>query len=332
MVAVDSVGRVMEDSGLIWGDEIAASAARGELLLNGVACRVDTPVDVGMDITLRGVCYPIVPMGKNRPALHIPPAQIPRRIPQPVRVHAGYHKCLTMYSRHFYRRCAKYWFGSSRRFKHYYHRLDAFYADCHHNVLSSVSGHAIDLDRFDDIKVVRFIRDPRDLLISGYFYHLRAAEHWCEFDHAIDADYQLVNGRVPASLPARQSLTDYLNSVSLEEGLLAEMDFRENHYQSMLAWPKADARVRLYKYEDIIGNEKQVFGDIARFFEMPPLARWQGVRNAWRKRARRHMAKSSHIRNPNAGQRRQYLTPELNRIFVDRYGEVLERYGYPLEG
>lgn len=294
------------------------------------SCTVDTPVAVGMTITLRDQAYPVVALGQNRPALQIPAELIPARISHPVRVHAGYHKCLTMYSRQFYRRCAKYWFASSRRFKHYYHRIDAFYLDCHRNALSSVSGHAIDLDRFDDIRVVRFIRDPRDLLISGYFYHRRGAEHWCLLDHAIDADYQLVNGRVPSTLPAEQNLMDYLNEVSLEEGLLAEMDFRERHYQSMLAWPDDDPRVRLFKYENIIGNEKQVFGDICRFMEMPALARWQGVRNAWRKRAKRHMSKSTHIRNPNAGQRRQYFTPELNRIFVDRYGDVLERYGYPL--
>src|SRR5262249_14279696 len=38
-------------------------------------------------------------------------------------------------------------------------------------------GHADILDR-EDVRVLHVIRDPRDVLISGMYYHQRAAERW----------------------------------------------------------------------------------------------------------------------------------------------------------
>lgn len=74
---------------------------------------------------------------------------------------------------------------------------------------------------------MRVIRDPRDLIMSGYYYHKRAAEPWCKTvdpteDHPA---WKKVRGCVPTNLPSGYSLTGYLNEASLEEGLLAEIDF-----------------------------------------------------------------------------------------------------------
>jgi pyruvate/2-oxoglutarate dehydrogenase complex dihydrolipoamide dehydrogenase (E3) component len=57
--------------------------------------------------------------------------------------------------------------------------------------MTSLSGHALDLDQFEDIKVIRFIRDPRDLIISGYFYHKRGGEDWCDYKNPTTVDYTL---------------------------------------------------------------------------------------------------------------------------------------------
>lgn len=166
--------------------------------------------------------------------------------------------------------------------------------------------------------------------MSGYFYHRRGAEHWCELPNPNDIDWLMVNGAVPAGLPEGMTLTGYLNSVSLEEGLLAELEFRRHHFASMRLWPISDPRIRLFKYEEIIGRESEVFGEICRFFELPFSARLAGPYYARRYRAGQKSSKSTHIRNPNAGQWREYFTPRLRQKFLDSYGDILERYHYPL--
>jgi hypothetical protein len=245
-----------------------------------------------------------------------------------IRVHAGYHKCLTRYSKKIYNSLCKRRFSSVNRFKHFFHRLDHFYEKCQLFDISSISGNYIDLDRFEDIRVVRVLRDPRDLIISGYFYHKRAAEPWTKLTNPTDEDWKLVRGAVPAKLPADITFAQYLNDVSMEEGLHAEIEFRKYHYQSMLEWPDNDPRVILLKYEDIIKNETQAYWKILSFFGFSLPTRFIGSRLAKQYSAKSKHAAVKHIRNPISGQWREHFTPELTKRFNELYGEVLNRYGY----
>jgi hypothetical protein len=253
-----------------------------------------------------------------------------------IRVHAGYHKCLTKFTKQVYNGLCKHRFrkrrlSSVKRFRHFFHRLDHFYDQCQQFDICSISGNYIDLDRFEDIRVVRVIRDPRDLIISAYYYHKRAAEPWTKLANPTDEDWKLVRGAVPANLPTNTSLTKYLNEVSLEEGLHAEIEFRKYHYQSMLEWPENDPRVILLRYEDIIGNEVRTFWKILSFFGFSLPTRVIGSRLAKRFSSKSKHAVVQHIRNPNSGQWREHFTPGLTKRFNELYGDVLNRYGYSLD-
>ena len=215
-----------------------------------------------------------------------------------------------------------------KRFRHFFHRLDHFYDQCQQFDICSVSGNYIDLDRFEDIRVARVIRDPRDLVVSAYFYHKRAAEPWCKDVNPTDQDWKLVRGAVPAKLPKDYTFTKYLNEVSMEEGLHAEMEFRKYHFESMLEWPENDSRVLLLRYEDIIGNEAWTYWKILAFFGFSIPTRFIGSQIAHRHSAKGKHARVSHIRNPNSGQWRKHFTPGLTKRFDELYGEILDRYGY----
>jgi hypothetical protein len=320
---------VLVHSGLAAGDEPAELIAADRLQYNGSSATADQPLTPGDRVTLRGADYRVEAGGRERLQLVRSSPFAP--VADPVRVHCGYHKCLTEYSKSVYRRASRAdWLGRDS-FRHYFHRLDGFHDDAARHTISSVSGQALDLSLYSDIRVVRFVRDPRDLVVSGYFYHQRGAEHWCELPDPTDLDWLMVNGRVPDALPAGESLTSWLNGVSLEEGLHAELDFRQYHFDSMLAWPADDPRVRVFRYEDILGNEPRVFREILAFLELPWLARMRGGLAARRYRAANRRGRSVHIRNPESAQWRRYFTPELTRAFRERYGDVLERYGYPLD-
>ncbi len=250
-----------------------------------------------------------------------------------IRVHAGYHKCLTILSKNIYRGLCKHRLFNRRiskvkRFRHFFHQLDNFYNECQKFDICSISGNYVDLDRFEDIRVARVIRDPRDLIISAYFYHKRAAEPWCKYVNPTDQDWELVRGAVPANLPRDYTLTQYLNEVSKEEGLHAEIEFRKYHFQSMLEWPESDPRVLLLRYEDIIGNEARAYGEILSFFGFPFTTNIIGRRLAQQFSSKSKKARVKHIRNPHSGQWREHFTPELTRRFNELYGEILDRYAY----
>jgi hypothetical protein len=302
----------------------------GDVLLNGSVVPVACEVCPGDVVRLDGIELSVNPVpGRDRLRV-LASSPEPGVIPGLRRVHAGYHKCLTMYTRKVLDRVARVPF-SPRGFRHFYHRADVFYRCCAQYAFSSISGHRVDLDRFEDVRVSRFIRDPRDLLVSGYFYHLRGAEDWCHITDPVDEDWDIVQGVVPAQLPRQQSFSEYLNSVPIEQGLLAEIEFRKRHYASMLDWPEDDHRVRLYRYEDIMGHEQEIMSDLMEFYQLPALQRKAGRYYAGRYSAAKKSGRKGHIRNASSGQWKQYFSARVNRRFNEVYGNLLERYGYPAE-
>ncbi|MCG8469630.1 MAG: hypothetical protein MJB57_15730, partial [Gemmatimonadetes bacterium] len=105
-------------------------------------------------------------------------------------IHCSYHKCLTVY----YHRVMDYLYNRILRFSHGYHhfnsRIDQFYAESPRYRVVSLNNQSLDLDRLGDCRVTRFIRDPRDLVVSGYLYHKRGAENWCNRDHVSGDDWE----------------------------------------------------------------------------------------------------------------------------------------------
>lgn len=301
----------------------------GQAVLDGVPVGGDAVPREGASLTLRGKRYTIVASREPGRLTPVPEAvDPPARIDAKIRVHCGYHKCLTIYFKRVSKKTAFWDNPISGSYRHFFHRADEFYWDCGRQRISSLSGNRLDLDRFSDLKAVHIVRDPRDLIVSGYFYHLRAAEPWCRDRDPVEADWAIVNGCVPDSLPAGTSLSDYLNGVSQEEGLAAEIAFRRRHLESMEAWPVDDPRVMTVRYEDILGNEADVFGKIYDFYGLAPPTRWAARFFAGHYSAAGRRRKASHIRNAQFGQWKQHFTPALADAFQERYGRLLEKYGY----
>jgi hypothetical protein len=83
------------------------------------------------------------------------------------------------------------------------------------------------------------------------------------------------------------------------------------------------------RYEDVVGNEREAFESILGFYQLPWPSRRLGMRTALALRADAQRGRNDHIRDPRSGQWREHFTPALCRAFDDRWGSLLERYGYP---
>lgn len=243
-------------------------------------------------------------------------------------VHCSYHKCLTVYFGRVmgavFNRCLP-WSGG---FRHYNSHLADFYDGFRSHRVASVNNRALDLERLGRFRVSRFVRDPRDLVVSGYFYHRRGAEPWLLIESPTEEDWYFANGRVPEGLRrAGGSFAAYLRSIPEEEGLLAELEFRAAHFESMARWPAGHPDIATWRYEDIVGRERVVFRELFAFYGLTFLERGLGLRFAARYALRRR-AGDPHVRNPASGQWRQHFTPRIEEAFTARYGGLLQRLGY----
>ncbi len=248
-----------------------------------------------------------------------------------LRIHSSYHKCLTMLFFRIMDKTYNWMPFRKKRYIHYESIQGKFYNKYHKYTVCSCNGFAIDTRKLKgEFRITRFIRDPRDLIVSGYHYHKKGAEPWFRTPHLTPKYFEAINAAVPSKIKEHQTYAEYLNSVSLEEGLLAELEFRKYHFESMLEW-KEHEHIRLYKYEDILGNEKEIWNDIFDFYE---LSFWdKKIANIFLSYyvSDSYVSKDKHIRNKKSGQWREVLTPYVVDVFNQKYKDILLRYDYPLE-
>lgn len=305
--------------------------------INGVGVDLDRSVAAGDVIRVSGHQFKVVEGIGGFKSLALCPK---RRISRPVRVHCGVHKALTMFSRQIYKEVAQVqrkrpfewgWPFLPPQSRTFFHDILRFYKRQWRYSLVSISGHRLDLDSFADIRVVRFVRDPRDLLVSGYHYHKKGPQKWCAVVNPTVADFAVVNGAVPRGIAPSQSYEMYLNSVDQETGFAAELEFRRPHFDGMMSWPIDDPRVLTLRYEDIIGHEAESIGKVGDHFGWSASTKAHAMQTAWAFSAGGKEAVKGHIRNKAPGQWRGVVPKAVNDAVVQRYEPFLKAFDYPLD-
>jgi hypothetical protein len=101
------------------------------------------------------------------------------------------------------------------------------------------------------------IRDPRDVLVSAYFSHLHShpTDHW----------------------PELEEHRHRLESLSKEDGLLAEMEFSAEEFEDMYRWDYAREDVLEWKLEELSPKPFQGFVEVMDFLDMLDRSRTDGL-------------------------------------------------------
>jgi len=179
----------------------------------------------------------------------------------------------------------------------------------------------IDARKLPPFRGTHIIRDPRDTVVSGYFYHLWAKEPWLH---------------VPMKQPPFLTYQAYLNSLSREEGILAEMRrFARSELSSLTGWDYARPDFLEVRYEDMVRDEREGFARVFRHYgfgeeaagfalEIAETFRFEKVTG----RSRGEAAEGTHLRCGLAGQWKEHFTPEHKKVFKRLAGEALIRLGY----
>jgi hypothetical protein len=232
------------------------------------------------------------------------------RTDRPLLVHCGHHKSGTVWFREVLRSVAD---PYGLRFQEVDHarepirsRTDlAFYSQ-------SVN---FNRDQLGDrpFRGTHMIRDPRDLAVSGYEYHLVTSEEWVREPHPkLGRSYQ-----------------DHLRSLSEHDGLIFEIKWQTSQTAAVMGqWDYDQPEFLELRYEDAIANEVETFTKMFRWYGLNDTATGLGLEAADRLSLKRGGARSSHARSGAPGEWRQRLAPDHLALLNELAGDHLIRLGY----
>lgn len=178
----------------------------------------------------------------------------------------------------------------------------------------------VDLDAMPELLGSHMIRDPRDVVVSGYNYHLWTTEPWAH---------------EPRDAYGGRSYQEHLRALSPEEGLAAEMHHAMPVIDEMLRWDYGDPRFVELSYEEAIADPVPVYRRVFAHYGFTP----EGVETAtaiadrfsFRNLTGRRLGETqerSHLRSGEPGQWREVFTPANRDLFKELAGEALIRLGY----
>jgi hypothetical protein len=185
-----------------------------------------------------------------------------------------------------------------------------------------LSNHSkMDLAPLAPYRGVHVMRDPRDMIVSGYHYHKWTNEIWA---HRPDE-----NGR---------SYQQKLREADTRTGLFMEIDHFIFFYRAELeAWDMDDPDILEAPYEALMGEGRdQLYHDIFAHLGVPGDQANIGVELMRLFEAKRRTgrakdassAKHEHIRSGRKEQWREELSPEHLDYIEVQLGPVLRKFGY----
>lgn len=193
---------------------------------------------------------------------------------------------------------------------------------------------------------VHIIRDPRDVIVSGYLYHLRTTEAWCiqkKFDLSSPIDYP----NVPFSQQHRSeswkkeyirslngcSYQETLRALPQEDGIMFEM----KHYgswtiESMLDWRYGESNVLEMHFEEIMADYEHSFRLIFTHIGLRDIELQQALEVANRhninNKTKKEIEAMNHVHSKQTTRWQNYLTPKHMQLFDELFGGCLVKLGY----
>ncbi len=191
---------------------------------------------------------------------------------------------------------------------------------------------------------VRIIRDPRDVIVSGFLYHQRCSELWC-----INSDFSkpgFNHPQVPLplahrDLKTREGFVSRLGGVSYQEkirgleqdeGLIFEMDgFARITIDEMVSWKERD-NVMTIKMEDLVGEFDESFEKMFRWLGIPDPSIQTCLEIARRHDLNRmgdeQIASNPHISTGKLRKWEEYFSSQVLEAYEERFGDAHLKLGY----
>jgi hypothetical protein len=164
------------------------------------------------------------------------------------------------------------------------------------------------------------IRDPRDIIVSGYFYHLWCTEAWCT---------------TPRRQYAGKSYQQVLKELPQNHGLMFELEHAGATIKPMHSWNYGNPSVIEIRYEDLIANEDSGFARIfshygftERKHEIAMAVVKQCSFSSVSGRSLGEENRASHMRKGLPGDWRHHFTAEHKARFKELFPGTLAKLEY----
>lgn len=169
-------------------------------------------------------------------------------------------------------------------------------------------------------KASHMVRDPRDILVSGYNYHLKTTEEWCI------KPLKKYNGL---------SYQEHLKSLPISEGISTELNrMKGTLMKNMLAWDYSNQHILELRFEDLIadfdGTMEKIFSHYGfagkELEELVVMAAKHDINRM----SDEQLQNNKHITNKERKKDtwRDTLNDQHIATMKQRYGDLLIRLGY----
>lgn len=172
-------------------------------------------------------------------------------------------------------------------------------------------------DIHEPCRGVHVIRDPRDRIVSGCFYHQKSSEGWL---HVKRPEF--------GGLTYQEKINSY---ATLDEQLLFEMEHAGRRgIEEMLSWEYHQPGFYEARYEDLIQDyDLRKFHDIFAFLGIPGEILPESLRIAYDNSLfSGNHRRSVHIRSGQPGQWVSYFKSRHRERFRELFGDALTILGY----
>ena len=171
------------------------------------------------------------------------------------------------------------------------------------------------------IRGSHLVRDPRDVVVSAYHYHLWTKEPWA---HRPDPAYGGI------------SYQERLKSLPFDEGLAVEIRRTcGDEIRDMGEWDYRRPEFLELRYEDLMADEHGQFDRLFRHYGLSDAAREVAHRivaaNSFSARSGRRpgeVQQESHLRSGQPGEWRSVFTAEHVTLFKQLTGDIIPALGY----
>jgi len=195
--------------------------------------------------------------------------------------------------------------------------------DSHNNADILIANHSqLPLTPLGDYVGSHLIRDPRDAVVSGYYYHLWTNESWA---HEPQPTYDGL------------SYQQFLKQQNLEDGITAEIERFTTYIQHyrLMEWNYDNPRILEIKYESLIRNERRIFAELFQHYGFSETAVAQSLELAESvsfkniaKRNRGEAKQGVHLRSGKPNQWVELLNVYHRDKIKSEWGDLLLKMGY----
>lgn len=251
-------------------------------------------------------------------------------------IHFTYHKCMSVYFMRIFENISNKIGWDYRFFETNEHEQLVEVSNNKGNNKLLIKEHSQDdlslLPHY--LKGSHIIRDPRDLLVSGYKYHKWCDEPWANVPLKENMHYYLRLHKYNIQKDiSTWSYRRLLNEVDRETGLKIELNFRSFSFQCMYEWNYHDPKIMELRYEEIFGNESPVFKELFKHYGFDDKQTRIGLKymelfsfNNQKKIGQTGTEK--HLSKGISGQWEEYFSDELKALFKKRHQDLLVKLDY----